>query len=167
MDFSGFVETNGLSAEIVEVLSDSDLTTREALQEFATHFEADFATNLSRKLNLKQKGELRKALGKSFPNVPTPQSTNKVTQKDLQADQTINDCIKHLESNPMKSFLLTDAITASPNVNGNIENKPGTKPLYIRDYITNNKIINDYEENVVYGEEGGATLLLRTKNSKV
>lgn len=167
--FEKFVTDSGLSDETIDSLRQEELTCEESLINFAQNFENDVPTL---KLSLCQKGKLRKAVS----SLLLQRSPSPVTTKDLKRDKSLNELLHSIESsnlNGVHDLLLSDNAGPSEKIsvdsnNGNLTEK-GTvrskKPLFIKDFVSNNKIIPCDDERELF-TSGTDSVYMRSQSSK-
>ena len=169
-DFMQFAEANKLSQGTIDALKSEELTELHSLQSFAESFDDDIS---SLKISVGQRSLLRKAV-KSLVKSPTKSEAwafpadSEFTSKTLQKDKKLNELLEELAKSD-GSFKISDVLGGDFKADGEKQgSNAGTgKPLYIKDFVSNNRIVpNDTDEKEIFSGNG-STMVMRSQNTKV
>jgi len=150
-DLDKFAKKHGLCEVTVSALKNEELTTSEALTEFARAFESDVATL---RLSVGKKGLLRKAV---MSLVAEP-----VTTKDLKDNKELNRLLAEISSANEVAGLGSILGPVEPKQESQGNPKQSQKTLFIKDYVSCNRTIPPDEDRPVYASQSGEGLYLRS-----
>ena len=172
-DFKKFVTEHKLSEATSTALEKEELTDLPALMLFQESFESDIGCL---KISVAQRGILRKAL-KSLVATPTDgahkdesKDVPPITTKDLQNDKDLNDLLQQIAKSD-GAFNVGDLLNSdskNPDTATGTSENAGKKTLFIKDFVTSNRVVpDDIDEKEIFSGSGSTVLMRSTQGTKV